>query len=277
MALTIRGNASSLNTLGHINTTQVNLNRSLQRLSSGFRVNSAADDAAGLGVSETMKSQIRALAQASRNANNGLSLVQTAEGAMGEISETLIRMRELTVQAASDSITDTERGYLDTEFQELVLEVDRITASTKFNGQALIDGTFAATALDFQIGHENGADFRISVNIADVSTSGMGFGGAEAVGTKANAQSAMAVIDTALDTLNTERANLGAKSNRLTTADSALQVMRENLTAANSRIRDADVATETAMFTRSQVLMQASVAMLAQANSQPGIALALLS
>ena len=254
------------------------LNGSLQRLTSGYRINSAMDDAAGLGVSEQMRAQVRGLNQAARNANDGLSVVQTAESAMGEISSVLIRMRELTVQSASDTISDQERGYLDTEFQQLVEEVDRITATTKFNGNTLLNGSFATGVanLDFQVGIENGAAFRIEVNIDDVSTGGLGFAGTEAVDTKVNSLTTMAAIDTALQTLSTARSNIGAKGNRLQVAGSAAEIMRENLSAANSRIRDTDVASETSHLSRAQVLMQAGTAMLAQANSQPQMALALI-
>ncbi len=276
MSLSINSNIQSLGAQRHLGKSANKLSTSLQRLSSGFRINSAMDDAAGLGVSETMKAQIRGLSQASRNAQDGLSVVQTAEASMGEIGDILIRMRELTVQAASDSITDTERGYLDTEFQDLISEVDRITEATKFNGNKLIDGTYATTGLDFQVGTENGANFRITVTIADASTSGLGFGGTEAVGTKANAQSAMATLDTALDNLNTARAGVGAKGNRLQVAQSSIDSTRENIAAANSRIRDADIASETSQFSRNQVLMQAGVSMLAQANAQPQMALRLI-
>ncbi|MFT7622094.1 MAG: flagellin [Myxococcota bacterium] len=276
MAISINTNTASMGAQRNLSKSQGRLNTSLARMSSGFRINSAMDDAAGLGVSERMKSEIRGLGQASRNASDGLSVVQTAEGSMGEISDILIRMRELTVQAASDSITDVERGYLDTEFQDLGTEVDRITASTKFNGNTLIDGTYATTGMDFQVGTENGADFRISVTMADVSMSGLGFGGTEAVDTKANSQSTMAALDTALDNLNTARAGVGAKGNRLQVAKGSIDSMRENISAANSRIRDTDIAAETSNFSRNQVLMQAGVSMLAQANAQPQIALSLL-
>lgn len=275
-AISIGTNVSSLRAQRHLSQTTNSLSKSLERLSSGMRINSAMDDAAGLGVSEGLSAQIRSLGQAARNASDGLSVVQTAEGSMGEISSILIRMRELSVQAASDSITDTERGYLDTEFQDMVSEVDRITQSTKFNGNVLLAGAFATTGLDFQVGIDNGANFRITVTVDDVSTSGLGFGGTEAVGTKANAQSAMATIDTALDNLNSARASLGAKGARLTAAESSINVMSENLSAARSRIRDADIAAETSAFSRSQVLQQAGTAMLAQANAQPGLALSLL-
>ncbi len=276
MGISVNTNISSLQAQNFVSKNHSALNTSLQRLSSGFRINGAMDDAAGLGVSERMRSQIRGMSQAARNANDGLSVVQTAEGAMGEISNVLIRMRELTVQAASDSITNTERGYLNTEFQDLTSEINRITQSTKFNGNVLLAGAYATTGLDFQVGHDNGANFRITVTIADVSTTGLAFAGTEAVDTKANAQAAMAKIDTALDSLNTARGTLGSKGNRLNVAASALNTTIENLSAANSRIRDVDVASETAMFSKNQVLMQAGVSMLAQANSQPQLALKLL-
>ena len=278
MAISIQSNLASLRASRYVNKTQTAVGQSLERLSSGFRINSAMDDAAGLGISEGMKSQIRGLGQASRNASDGLSVVQTAEGSMGEISSILIRMRELTVQSANDALTDTERNYMNTEFGELTAEVDRITASTKFNGNVLLAGAFGGVnpGLDFQVGHEDGAAFRINVGINDVSTTGLGFAGTEAVDTKANAQASMAVLDAAMDSLATARASLGAKGNRLMAAASAVDVMRENLSAANSRIRDTDVAAESSSFARNQVLMQAGTSMLAQANAQPQLALSLL-
>ena len=278
MPISIQSNIASLRASRHVNKTQTAVGQSLERLSSGFRINSAMDDAAGLGISEGMKSQIRGLGQASRNASDGLSVVQTAEGSMGEISSILIRMRELTVQSANDALTDTERNYMNTEFGELTAEVDRITASTKFNGNVLLAGAFGGVnpGLDFQVGHEDGAAFRINVGINDVSTTGLGFAGTEAVDTKANAQASMAVLDAAMDSLATARASLGAKGNRLMAAASAVDVMRENLSAANSRIRDTDVAAESSSFARNQVLMQAGTSMLAQANAQPQLALSLL-
>ncbi|MEC8025973.1 MAG: flagellin [Myxococcota bacterium] len=278
MGISIVSNVSSLNGQRQLSKTQRSLDSSLQRLTSGFRINSAMDDAAGLGVSEQMRAQIRGLSQAARNANDGLSVVQTAESAMGEISGVLIRMRELTVQSASDSISDTERDYLDTEFQELILEINRIAATTKFNGNVLLNGAFAAGTgdLDFQVGIESGANFKITVNIDNVSVSGLGFAGGEDVKTKATSLSAMNKLDSALKTLSTARSNIGAKGNRLQVAGSAAEIMRENLSAANSRIRDTDVAHETSVLSRTQVLMQAGTAMLAQANQQPQMALALI-
>jgi flagellin len=275
MALSIVSNGASLTGQRHVNKTHNTLNQSLQRLSSGYRINGAMDDAAGLGVSERMRAQVRGLAQASRNASDGLSVVQTAEGAMGEISGILIRMRELSVQAASDTITNTERAYINTEFTDMTAEVDRITKSTKFNGNTLLDGTYATTGLDFQVGFESGNDFKITVAIAQVDSATLGFDSA-AVDSKANALTAMGLLDTALDSLNTARAGLGSKGNRLVAAGSAVDVMREGIAAANSRIRDTDIAAETSAMSRSQVLMQAGTSMLAQANSQPQLALSLL-
>ena len=267
--ISIVTNSPSLEGQRHLGASNMKQSQALQRLSTGYRINSAMDDAAGLGVSEGMRAQIRGLAQASRNAMDGLSVVQTAEGAMGEIANALIRMRELTVQSASDTISDVQRQYLNTEFQDLTAEIDRIAATTKFNGNTLLDGTFSTSGLDFQVGFESGANFRITVNISDVSSTGLAFAGTEAVDTKANSQSCMAVIDTALTTLSNARADLGAKGNRLVMASEGADHIKENLSAANSRIRDTDMAVETSNLARAQVLMQAGTAMLAQANSAP--------
>jgi flagellin len=275
MGVSLQTNVASLNAQRQTNKTSTMLGKSMQRLSSGFRINGAQDDAAGLGISERLRAQVRGLSQASRNANDALSVVQTAEGVMGEVSDILIRMRELSVQAASDSITTTERGYVNTEFTELKSEVDRLVDSTKFNGQTLLDGSYKDK--DFQVGFDNDANSRIRVTIKNVNSTGLGINSANAVlTTKTAAQSAMAKLDTALDSLNSARATLGAKGNRLVTASNAVDVSRENLSAANSRIRDADIAAETSNFSRSQVLIQAGISMLAQANAQPQLALRLL-
>jgi flagellin len=194
---------------------------------------------------------------------------------MGEVSDILIRMRELSVQASSDSITTTERGYVATEFTELKSEIDRLVSSTKFNGQVLLDGTYKDR--DFQVGFANSGTSRIRVSIKNVNATGLGINSTNAtVNSKSNAQTAMSKLDSALDTLNSARATLGAKGNRLVTAANAVDVSRENLAAANSRIRDADIAAETSNFSRSQVLIQAGISMLAQANAQPQLALRLL-
>jgi flagellin len=275
--ISLQTNVASINTQRQINKSSFYMSRAMQRLSSGFRINSAQDDAAGMGISERLRAQIRGLAQASRNASDGLSVVQTAEGVMGEIGDILIRMRELSVQAASDSVTNTERNYINVEFGELKAEISRLVASTKFNGQVLLDGSF--TNKDFQVGFEKGttADFVIQVSIANVNASGLVINSSNAfVDTKTNANIAMQALDTALDSVNSARATLGAKGNRLLSAAAAVDVTREALSAANSRIRDADIAVETSNFSKTQVLMQAGVAMLSQANATPQLALRLL-
>ena len=275
--ISLQTNIASLNAQRNTNRTSRGLQIGMQRLSSGFRINSAQDDAAGLGISERLRAQIRGLRQASRNANDGLSVVQTAEGVMGEVSDVLIRMRELTVQAASDSVTTTERGYINAEFVQLKDEINRLVKSTKFNGQVLLDGTFSSK--DFQIGFDKGtaADSIIQVTIGAVTGTGLGINSSNALtDTKTNAQTSMTKLDAALDTMNSSRATLGAKGNRLLSAVQAVSVTVESLSAANSRIRDADIAAETSNFSKSQVLLQAGVSMLSQANAQPQLALRLL-
>lgn len=275
--ISLQTNIASLNAQRQTNKTNFYLSRSMQRLSSGYRINSAQDDAAGMGISERLRAQVRGLRQAVRNANDGLSVIQTAEGVMGEISDVLIRMRELSVQSASDSVTNTERTYVNAEFTELKAEIDRLVKSTKFNGQLLLDGTFSNK--DFQVGFEKGtaADFVIQLSIGNVNATGLGINSSNAlVDTKTNAQTAMTNLDAALDAVSSSRATIGAKANRLLSSAAATEVTVENLQAANSRIRDADISEETSNFSKSQVLMQAGVAMLSQANAQPQLALRLL-
>ncbi|MDD9938074.1 MAG: flagellin [Myxococcales bacterium] len=276
MAFSVITNVSSLNAQRNLARTQHALSQNMGRLSSGLRINSAADDAAGLAISENLKAQIRGLGQAERNAMDGISLIQTAEGAMNEISGILTRMRELAVQSATDTLGDTERGFLQTEFSALVSEVDRIANVTEFNGVNLLD-TSAGT-LDFQVGINNSGNDRISVTIDDMRSTALG-GGAlntQTVATKAGAQAALGVIDTAVSDVSDGRADVGAVQNRLQVTVANLASARENLSAANSRIRDVDVAEETAAMTRNSILMQAGTSVLAQANQAPSLALSLL-
>ena len=276
MAFSVITNVSSLNAQRNLARTQHALSQNMGRLSSGLRINSAADDAAGLAISENLKAQIRGLGQAERNAMDGISLIQTAEGAMNEISGILTRMRELAVQSATDTLGDTERGFLQTEFSALVSEVDRIANVTEFNGVNLLD-TSAGT-LDFQVGINNSGNDRISVTIDDRRSTALG-GGAlntQTVATKAGAQAALGVIDTAVSDVSDGRADVGAVQNRLQVTVANLASARENLSAANSRIRDVDVAEETAAMTRNSILMQAGTSVLAQANQAPSLALSLL-
>jgi flagellin len=221
-----------------------------------------------------MRAQIRGLAQAERNANDGISLVQTAEGALNETSGILIRMRELAVQSSTGTLGDEERGYLDNEFSQLVDEIDRISAVTDFNGTQLLDGS-ASGGINIQVGTAAGSDNQISVSVTDSSASGIGVDGLS-IASAAGAQAALATIDTAISTVSETRGSLGAAQNRLSITVNNLATQRENTAAANSRIRDVDVAAETVDMTRSQILMQAGTSVLAQANQLPSLALSLL-
>lgn len=274
MALTIQTNISALAAQKNLGANQRNLANSFNRLSSGLRVNTAADDAAGLAVSESMKSQIRSYTVAERNAADGASMAQSAEGALGEVHSILGRMRELAVQSANGSLTDPDRAYLNSEFTALKEEVTRIQGSANFNGVDLVAKT--ATAVTFQVGLDDVAADKITLNFGGVDLDAVATGGAAAVDSQANAQAALATIDTAIDTTSTARAGFGAAMNRMDIAVSNIQTMRLNLEAANSRIVDVDVAAETAKLSRNQVLTQAGVSVLAQANQLPQLAFGLI-
>jgi flagellin len=280
MALTIITNVASLNAQNNLTKTQTKLNTSLGRLSSGLRINRAGDDAAGLAISENLKAQIHSIKQAERNANDGVSLLQVAEGGMNEVSGMLTRMRELAMEAATDTVGSTERGFLDQEFTALTSEIDRIATVTEFNGTKLLDGT--ATAVDFQIGFRNTTSDRITASVQDMRSATLGTGGGGAalstvdVTTKTNARAALDVLDASITDTSAGRADIGALENRLMVTIANLQSSRENTSAANSRIRDTDVAEESANMTRENILMQAGVSVLAQANQIPSMALNLL-
>jgi len=276
MALTVNTNIASLNAQRNLTTTQTQLNKSLQRLSSGLRINSAADDAAGLSISEGMRSQIRSMNQAVRNANDGVSLVQTAEGALNEVSNILVRMRELATQSATGTVSSDQRAYIDNEFTQLKNEIDRISSATQFNGTNLLANASGAT-VSFQVGAGATANDVISVTISASSASSIGVGTANVSGaTGANATAALTAIDSAITSVSNIRGTLGAIQNRLQSTINNLQVSVENLSAAESRIRDVDVASETAAMTRAQILTQAGTSILAQANQTPQSALSLL-
>lgn len=276
MGLRIGTNVAALNAQKNLYSTQLNANRSMARLASGMRINQAADDAAGLAISENLKGQIRGMRQANRNANDGISLVQVAEGSLNEVSNMLIRLRELGVQSSSDTIGDTERKFLDVEYQQLKSEVQRITESTKYNGYELLNGT--GGNIDIQVGVNNDAfRDRISFNAGAANSSLEALGlTAESVATKEGAQLSLAVIDSASTQVNAIRANFGALQNRLVSTSNNLLVADENLSAANSRIRDTDVASETSEMTRNNILLQAGVSVLGQANQSQQLALKLL-
>lgn len=276
MALRISTNVASLNAQKNLTVTNRALDQSLARLSSGFRINQAADDAAGLAISENLRGQIRGLGQASRNANDGISLVQVAEGGLNEVSNMLIRLRELGVQASSDTIGDTERKFLDVEYQQLKSEIQRIAEVTTFNGRDLLNGT--GGVIDIQVGvYDDPFKDRISFNASAANSTLESLGmTSESVSTKEQAQTSLDVIDKALVTVNAIRANFGAMQNRLQSTIQNIAISHENLSAANSRIRDADVAAETAELTRNSILMQAGVSVLGQANTMQQVALKLL-
>ncbi|MFN5881006.1 MAG: flagellin [Burkholderiales bacterium] len=274
MAQVINTNIASLNAQRNLNSSQASLATSIQRLSSGLRVNSAKDDAAGLAIANRMDGQTRGMNIAVRNANDGISLAQTAEGSLGKITDMLQRMRELAVQAANDTNGTSDRASLDQEFSQLKAEIDRTFDATKFNGTQILG---AAATLNFQIGANNVAEDKLAIVTSDLSA-GAGITAAAAgdITSLANAQAAITNIDTALTEINGARATFGAVQNRFESVISNLQVASENTAAARSRIMDADFATETAALTRSQILQQAGTAMLAQANQVPQQVLSLL-
>ncbi|PWU19772.1 MAG: flagellin FliC [Bdellovibrio sp.] len=276
MGLRIATNVAALNAHKNLSVTQRGLHSAMEKLSSGFRINRAADDAAGLAISENLRALIRGYRQANRNANDGISLVQVAEGSLNEVSNSLIRLRELGVQAASDTIGDTERRFLDAEYQQLKSEIQRITDSTSFNGYDLLNGT--GGLIDLQVGvHNDPFKDRISFNSAAANATLEALGlTAETVASKVAAQESLTVVDDALTSVNAIRANFGALQNRLVSTSQNLLVADENFSAANSRIRDADIAAETSEFTRNNILTQAGVSVLGQANNIQQVALKLL-
>jgi flagellin len=276
MSFRISTNVASINAQRNLTRTRDGMERSLARLSSGYRINQAADDAAGLAISENLRGQIRGMRQAARNAEDGVSFVQVAEGGLNEMSNMLIRLRELGVQAASDTIGDTERKFLDVEYQQLKSEMQRIAEATEFNGHDLLNGT--GGIIDIQVGtHNDPFKDRITFNssAANATLEALGMT-IEAVATKEQAQQSLATTDTALLSVNAMRANFGALQNRLNSTIANLGVAHENLSAANSRIRDVDVADETSELTRHNIMLQAGVASLSQANQTQQVSLKLL-
>ena len=268
----INTNIQSLNAQRNLNTSQGSLFTALQRLSSGLRVNGSKDDAAGLAVAEKMNAQARGMTVAIRNANDGISLAQTAEAGMNVISEHLQRMRELAVQAASGQYDSDNRAALDTEYQELKSEIDRVVSATNFNGQKLLDGTFSG-GITFQVGPTTTSESQIQISIGQIVANTIS---SISGSTGANALSEMSALDGMINTINTNCASLGAIQNRFKGVLDQLASSHEATSAARSRIMDADYAAETAALARAQVLQQAGVAMLAQANALPQNVLRLL-
>ncbi len=276
MGFSVQSNIASLNAQRHLRGTQRSLATSMGRMSSGLRINQASDDAAGLAISEKLRSQVRSLAQAQRNSNDGISLLQTAEGALAEDNDMLIRMRELAVQSANGTQGTSERLAIHNEFDALRSEMDRISEVTEFNGTNLLNGALSA-GMTFQVGINNvAANDQITVSMGDSDAAGIGISAGMTLSTVAGAQSALSLIDSAISSVSSRRGDLGAVQNRLLSTINNLSTSHENLSAANSRIRDADIAQESASFARSQILMQAGVSILAQANPRPSLALNLI-
>ena len=276
MGLRINTNVSSLAAQRTLGINSRNMNNNFRKLSSGERITQASDDAAGLAISENLRAQIRGGRQAKRNAGDAISLIQTAEGGLNEISNIIIRLRELSIQSASDTVGETERGFTDIEFQKLKDEIDRISKSSEFNGTKLLDGT--GGLMEFQIGIHNSPlldRLRYDGTTSTATLSALGLS-AESVATKEGAQLSLKKLDDALVNINGVRSELGATQNRLTSIVNTLGISDENLSAAKSRIRDVDVAAETADLTRNNILVQSGTSVLSQANQAPNLALKLL-
>jgi flagellin len=276
MGLRIATNITAANAQRQMAHTRLELDKSLERLASGSRINHAGDDAAGLAISENLRAQIRGIRQAKRNAMDGVSLIQVSEGGLNEVANMLVRLRELSIQAASDTISDTERQFTDREFQALKQEIDRISNVTQFNGTPLLNGK--AGIFEIQVGSQNNPILdRIVYNgeRSDATLDALKLGG-ESVATKQGAQLSLSVIDDALIRVNSIRADLGALQNRLQSTINNHSVSEENLSAANSRIRDADFAQEVSEMTKNNILMQSGISVLGQANATNQATLKLL-
>ncbi len=274
MGLRVNTNIASMNAQRSLASTTERLQSNFRRLSTGLRISTAADDAAGLAISERFRAQIRSTNQAIRNAQDGISMTQTGEGALNEVSNILIRLRELAMQASNGTVSDADRNTLDQEFQDLIQEIDRIAQSTSFNGVKLLDGT--GSTIQFQVGIGTNASVdTIQLSTSDTLASTLGLS-TLSVGSSADFSLALTSVDNAINTVSRVRGQFGAIQNRLTTTIENLRIQAENQSAAESRIRDVDVAEETAALTRNSILQQAAISILSQANTQPQSALQLL-
>ncbi|MFM1872770.1 MAG: hypothetical protein RL398_2192 [Planctomycetota bacterium] len=274
MGLRVNTNIASLNAQRNTSQVTTRLARNFQRLSTGLRISTAADDAAGLAISERLRSQVRSLGQASRNANDGISLVQVGEGALNEVSNILVRLRELAIQSANGSSSSADKNTIKEEFDSLVNEVNRIAQSTEFNGIKLLDGS--STSVTFQVGINTTANIdQLQVTLDAALSTSLGLASLD-VGSNGSTSTAITAIDAAINTVSQLRGTFGSLQNRLQSTIANLGVTSESLSAAESRIRDVDVAFETAELTRNNILQQASISILSQANSQPQAALQLL-
>ncbi|MCX5986207.1 MAG: flagellin [Chloroflexi bacterium] len=280
MALRINYNLASSSAQRGLGASQDAYAKQATRLSTGLRINTAADDAAGMAVSEKLKNQVRGLNQAQRNAQDGISLIQTAEGALTETHSLLARMRELAVQSSNDTLSESDRANLQVEFTALYAEVDRISSTTAFNGILLLNNADVATGMTLQIGANNGNTFTLTVGGAQMTTLNSNFDSAAAtlttIGFQSAASAVISAVDAAVNAVSTARAGLGALQNRLESVGRSLAVASENTAAANSRVADADIAASMSELVRSQILQQAGVSVLAQANQAPSLVLQLL-
>ncbi|MDO8349082.1 MAG: flagellin [Planctomycetota bacterium] len=274
MGLRVNTNVTSINAQRNLATVTERLGTNYRRLSTGLRISSAADDAAGLAISERLRAQVRSLEQGKRNANDGISFVQTAEGALNEVSSILTRLRELAIQASNGSVSNQDKETLDEEFQSLVSEVNRIGRSTEFNGIKLLDGSSSTVNFQVGFGTTTGID-TLAVSLAPSLSTSLALNSLD-IGSGGTTTTAITNIDAAINTVSSLRGSLGAIQNRLGSTINNLAIQVENLTSAESRIRDVDVAYETAQLTRNSILQQASISVLAQANAAPQSALSLL-
>ncbi len=272
--MSVRTNLAAMMGAGQLGRTNQGLASSLSKISSGFRINSAADDAAGLGVSTNLNTQVSSSYQAMRNTNDGISIIQTAEGAANEVTDILQRMRELAVQSSSETLADTERSFIVDEFDQLNAEIGRIAAVTEFNGLSLADGSL--TSIDVQVGINSDSNNRIAIVLGDLTTATLGTSAVD-LSSASTAQSALDILDTALGSVNSFRSDYGSVQNRLESALNNSQVYVESLSAASSNIADTDFATETANLTKLQIMQQAGVASLAQAKNINQSVISLLS
>lgn len=281
MGLRIRTNVESLTAQRQLSGNNADLNKSSERLASGYRINKSADDAAGLAISENLNAKVRGLNQAKRNANDGVSLIQVTEGGLNEVTNIMGRLRELTVQAASDTIGEKERGYLQKEYGQLVDEVDRISATTEFNGLKLMGPQNAAGGLKIQVGYNGSADDSLSLALGDapdgISAEALKIKGTSVAGQDREAIAGnLQVLDSAMEIIQNSRATMGATQSRLTSTIANISVSTENMSAAASRIKDVDFAEEAAKSTQARILSQAGLSVLSQANQRPEMALSLL-
>ncbi len=276
MGISLRTNVASIQANTQLSKSNDRLTQNMTRLASGLRINRAGDDAAGLAISEKFTADIRSIQQLRRNANDGISLIQTAEGALSEVSNILMRMRELAIQGATDTVAVAQKQFLQEEFNQLRLEIERIGTTADFNGITLLSGGYASTnAITFQVGLTGDAAQQITVSLSTMNPSALGVEGISLTSSSL-AQAALSVLDSAIQGLSAQRAIMGAAQNRLQVSVNNMSTQYANLSAANSRIRDVDVAEETARMSRNQILMKSGVSVLAQANQIPQLALSLL-